>query len=511
MSKKIQLVDDIASKIKKLYLEENRTKEEVSALLGITMYTLSNYFKAYDIKKSRDEITQKRKQTCLDKYGTDNASKSPIIKQKIKQVNQERYGANAFTATKEGKEKILITKEHKYGSANYNNIEKNRETKLLRYGDPYFSNRKKYIETMNKCYGVNNSFQLKKTLNTHLENLISAKNYNSDFLKYISDRDASIEFLKDKNYSYFDLAKIFNARYYIIQNWVKRLNLETYIDYKFKGKSHYEDEIANFIKKDLNISNVVLNSKILNGQEIDIYLPDYKLGIEFNGTYWHSDLFKEKTYHFNKSKLSESLGIRLIHIYQYEWEDTKMQQKIKQLLRIACGQVKNKIYARKCEIRVITNKEAKPFNELTHLQGHRNAKVTYGLFYNNELVQLMSFSKLRYNKNIVKGSNNWEIIRGCPGSNNIVIGGVGKLFSHFIKDYNPDNIFSYCDFNKFNGKSYEEIGMKFIGYTGYDLKYIIGGKVYNRQHGNYKNIKDKIDARIYGAGSKKYLWTKLKC
>ena len=507
MNKKIQLLDITANQIKYLYLEENKTKEEVSKALNITMYSLSNYFKKYNIKKSKESIEEKRKQTCLDKYGTDNVSKSSTIKEKIKQSNQEKYGANAFTATKEGKEKILNTKEEKYGSSNYNNIEKNRETKLFRYGDPYFSNRKKYVETMNKNYGVSNSFQLKKTLNANLENLILTKNYNSDFLKYISDREASIEFLKNKNYSYFDLAKIFNARYYIIQNWVKRLNLEDYIDYKFKGKSHYEDDITNFIHKDLNIDNVVLNSKILNGQEIDIYLPDYKLGIEFNGTYWHSDLFKDKLYHFNKSILAEQLGIRLVHIYQYEWEDPEMQRKIKQLLRIACGQVRDKIYARKCEIKIITNKEAKPFNELTHLQGHRNAKVTYGLFYNNELVQLMSFSKARYSENNKQG-NNWEIIRGCPGSNNIVIGGVSKLFKHFIKEYSPDSVFSYCDFNKFNGKSYEELGMKFIGYTKYDLKYIINDKVYSRQHGNYKNIKNNIDARIYGAGSKKYLWVK---
>ena len=507
MSKRIQLVDNIASKIKHLYLEENRTKNEVSKLLDITMHTLSNYFKNYNIKKSKEEIKERRKQTCLDKYGTDNVSKSDKVKEKIKEVNQEKYGANSFTATKEGKEKILATKEHRYGSSKYNNIEKNRETKLMRYGDPYFSNRKKYIETMNRCYGVDNSFQLKKTLSSNLENLILTKNYNSQFLKYISDREASIEFLKNKNYSYFDLAKIFNARYYIIQNWVKRLNLEEYINYKFKGKSHYEDEITSFIKKDLNIDNIVLNSKILNGQEIDIYLPDYKIGIEFNGTYWHSDLFKDKLYHFNKSKLAEQLGIRLIHIYQYEWEDSKMREKLKQLLRISCGKVENKIYARKCEIRKIENKEARPFNEATHLQGHRNAKVTYGLFYNNQLVQLMSFSKARYSENNKEG-NNWEIIRGCPGSNNIVTGGVSKLFSHFIKDYNPDSVFSYCDFNKFNGKSYEELGMKFIGYTGYDLKYIINDRVYSRQHDNYKNIKDKIDARIYGAGSKKYLWAK---
>lgn len=101
----------------------------------------------------------------------------------------------------------------------------------------------------------------------------------------------------------------------------------------------------------------------------------------------------------------------------------------------------------------------------------------------------MSFSKTRYNRNL-KNDNDWEIIRGCPGSNNIVVGGVSKLFSHFIKDYNPDRIFSYCDFNKFNGKSYESIGMRFIGYTGPDMKWLLkSGEVVNRKpsrHSEYR-------------------------
>ena len=111
-------------------------------------------------------------------------------------------------------------------------------------------------------------------------------------------------------------------------------------------------------------------------------------------------------------------------------------------------------------------------NEKVHLQGHRNAQITYGLFYKNELVQLMSFSKTKYNRNL-KEDNSWEIIRGCPGSNNIVVGGVSKLFNHFIKEHNPTRVFSYCDFNKFDGKSYNAIGMKFIGYTGNSLDLVI--------------------------------------
>ena len=86
-----------------------------------------------------------------------------------------------------------------------------------------------------------------------------------------------------------------------------------------------------------------------------------------------------------------------------------MKDKIIQLLKIALGIAENKIYARKCEIREITNQEAKILNDKVHLQGHRNAQVTYGLYYHDELVQLMSFSRTHYNRNL-KGDNSWEII-----------------------------------------------------------------------------------------------------
>lgn len=100
----------------------------------------------------------------------------------------------------------------------------------------------------------------------------------------------------------------------------------------------------------------------------------------------------------------------------------------------------------------------------------------------------------------------WEIIRGCPASNNIVVGGVSKLFKHFIKDYNPKEIFSYCDFNKFDGKGYENIGMKFIGYTGPDKFYSINGLKVPRNPHRRKELEEMSDFIIYGAGSKKYLW-----
>lgn len=103
---------------------------------------------------------------------------------------------------------------------------------------------------------------------------------------------------------------------------------------------------------------------------------------------------------------------------------------------------------------------------------------------------------------------NWEIIRGCPGSNNVVVGGVSKLFKHFIKINNPEHVFSYADFNKFDGNGYLALGMQFIGYSGPDLRWVIDGKVVPRCPSRHKEYKEAADAIIWGAGSKKFLWTK---
>jgi hypothetical protein len=193
-----------------------------------------------------------------------------------------------------------------------------------------------------------------------------------------------------------------------------------------------------------------------------------------------------------------------------------MYDKIHSLLTIAVGNPK-RVYARQCEIKRIDNPEAKELNNKIHLQGHRNAHVTYGLFYNGELVQLMSFSKMKYNRNL-KGNNEWEIIRGCPGSNNIVVGGCSKCFKHFIQDFNPDCIFSYCDTALFNGASYLAIGMKYAGNTGETKYWVLDeidpytgkqGYVIPRCPSKYRELLERSKGvTIWTPGSDRFVWTK---
>lgn len=276
---------------------------------------------------------------------------------------------------------------------------------------------------------------------------------------------------------------------------------------RIQSTSKKEKELVNYVKSIYKGKIIENDRKVIYPLELDIYIPDKQIAIEFNGIYWHSDKVIHKKYHLEKSKLCEKKGIRLIHIY--EWEiDFPYWEKIKMMLNQAFGNNPT-LYARNCEIKEISNKDARVLNNIVHLQGHRNAQVTYGLFYHNELVQLMSFSKTRYNKNL-KDDNSWEIIRGCPGSNISVVGGVSKLFKHFIKTHLPNKIFSYCDFNKFDGNSYEKLGMKFIGYTGPDKTWIINGKPIKRNPKRYKELKASSDAIVWGSGSKKYEITFVK-
>ena len=435
-------------------------------------------FYNFDISKRDSKNINKIKTTnsLKEKYGVEHALQIPDSKNKFKRTNQEKFGFEYFMGTTAFKQKSIATNLEKYGyewSTQCPEVKQHHDkANYLKYGVKEFKQRNA-----------------------------------SDKLKlYLNNFELSKKLLQDNQFTFLDLKKYFpEDKDSQLYSWLVRFDLMSLL--KHSSRSIPENELYEYLKPfGFTITN---DRKLLgNGKEIDIYNPDLKIGIEFNGTYYHcSKVLQDKNYHFNKSKLAQEKMIRLIHIYEYEWTNPEMKEKLKSLLTIACNKVNTKIYARKCDVKEISNKEAREFNNKNHLQGHRNAQITYGLFYEGKLVQLMSFSRTKYNRNL-KGDNDWEIIRGCPGSNNIVIGGVSKLFKHFIQDNNPDRIFSYCDFNKFDGRGYEAIGMKFIGYTGPDKKWIIHGKVVNRNPYHYHELKDQAEAVIWGAGSKKYLWEK---
>lgn len=190
------------------------------------------------------------------------------------------------------------------------------------------------------------------------------------------------------------------------------------------------------------------NRTILGGRELDIWIPDQKLAIEFNGTYWHSDQFRDKYYHANKFQDCRNQGVRLIQIWEDEWK-TKRPIVLSRLLSVL-GKDQT-LFARKCVIDTdIDPAEHREFLQTQHLQGYAAASVVQGLRHQGELVALMTFSLSRY------ALAPWELIRYA--SKGSVVGGASRLFQTFVQQHQPVSVVSYANRCWSWGTMYQRLG-----------------------------------------------------
>ncbi len=232
------------------------------------------------------------------------------------------------------------------------------------------------------------------------------------------------------------------------------------------SSSTFEQEIR-------DITGGFSDKTILNGYEIDIYIPDYKLAIECNGDYWYSESTgKDRNYHLNKTNKCLEKGIQLIHIFESSWNEKK--DIWISIINNKLGK-SNKIFARKCILKEVIKDEEKEFINENHLQGFSGSSICYGLYYNNELVCLMSFGKPRFSNKY-----DWELIRLCTKIGFNVIGGASKLLKHFHKN-NKGSIISYSDRLYSDGGIYKKLGFTFSHYSKPGYFYFKHGKSFNRQ------------------------------
>jgi len=238
----------------------------------------------------------------------------------------------------------------------------------------------------------------------------------------------------------------------------------------YRNKSKIEEEISDFIKKLTNclvIENYRDNKDI---KEIDIYVPSYKIGIELDGLYWHNELNKDNNYHLNKTVACENNGIRLIHIFEDEW--IYKQDIIKSMLKNIFNKTENTFMARKCIIKEVSSCDASNFLDKNHLQGKCGSSIRLGLYYNDELISLMTFGKSRHF--IGSGKHQWELLRFCNKLNTSVVGGASKLLKYFIDNYKPQEIVSYADRRWSKGNLYDKLGFIKYNESKPNYYYVIG-------------------------------------
>lgn len=272
---------------------------------------------------------------------------------------------------------------------------------------------------------------------------------------------------KDKQQFYFDEAEI--TELYIKFNLtmdeiaeIKGCCRKTINDFirsigitKTNKENSLERKIREFLEN-LNINYIQNDRKYLEGKEIDFYLPDYKIGLEICGLYWHSTKVNKDKYHIkNKFKLAENKNIRLITIFEDEILDNF--KIVKQRLIHILNKNIDKIYARNCVVQEITNTEGIRFLKNYHIQGSGKNKLYYGAYYNNDLVAVMTFSR----PSIAKGSAkaDWELNRFASKGN--IVGIASKMFKHFIRKHPKNTIISYADLRWNTGDLYNQLGFKY--------------------------------------------------
>lgn len=313
-----------------------------------------------------------------------------------------------------------------------------------------------------------------------------------EWQRFISNPEKWIQAHFDTQPTYLQLSSALGMAIPTIQQRLKAVGKEDLVKHYV---STMEQEVIDFIRSlDENIEIIHNDREAIKPNEIDIYLHQYKLGIECNPTITHnssistwSDNFPgvSPNYHKRKSQMAEDNGIFLFHLFSYEW--IHKNEIMKSMIRNLLGKNDHRIYARKCKVLEISNTECKQFLEANHRQGYVATKINLGLKQDDDLVSIMTFSPSR--NTIGKKSDAWELVRFCSKLNTSVIGAASKLFKHFVEAYQVKQIISFSDIARTRGNLYETLGfhLDHISEPGY-VWVDAGDIAYSRVNAQKSNI-----------------------
>lgn len=476
-------------------------------LSNIEKYGVDNPFKL-------EHVRFKQQTTMIEKYGMPFASQLTVFKEKQQDMWDINYGCHPWSNTevREKRTNTLLLRygvEHPILSEEIHN--KIKDTCKQRYGDEIASKTDVIIE---KIRASNSSEKVKKqSENTCIERY-GATSYQASLIpnniRDIIDNECELTLLVNR-YGIKGLSEFLDISIDTIRSRIVKHNIE--IIYK----SGIQQEVLDFIRS-IGINDIAIDTrKIIPPKELDFYIPDFKLAIEVNGSYWHSELNNRgPTYHLNKLRDCIDNNILLFFVWEHQWNSKK--DIIKSRISSKFGKNK-KLYARLCQIKKLSRIEKSEFFNMTHLQGDCSSSVAYGLLYDNKICAAMSFSTPRFNKNI-----EWELVRFSTMLNTSIVGGASKLFSYFIKTHFPKSIISYSDKQYGDGNLYSKLNFSYehtsnpnyfytkdykifenrIKYQKHKLPMLLNN--FNPSLSEWQNMQNNGYDRIWDCGNDVWIW-----
>jgi len=421
--------------------------------------------------------------------------------------------ANPCAWDKEGGGRYRNTCSHGCSLRSSDRRSKIDETNLQKYGSrsPFGSRRiqKKSRKTVQEKYNVDNISQHADVKSKIKQTLFNTRNKNANSKQQIVG-------LINQNLNQQQMGVALGITQPRVSNLLKKLSLTTNVN-----TSSPQVEIYDYLRSILPEETIIQNDRTtLAPNELDIFLPNLKIAIEIDGIYWHSELAgKNKNYHLDKTISCQALGIQLIHVFSSEWTDKPSV--VKSRLASIFGKQQNRTFARRGTVITIDHRTSKQFVEAYHTQGHRPSSINLALTTNNEIVAVMTFSKIKNGK--------CELIRFCCKNNTHVVGAAGKMFAFFVSHYNPGIVLSYADRRWSVGNVYQQLGFSFDGFTAPNYWYfnrqgntnILFSRVAFQKHKlpmllegyrddltEWENMKMHGYDRIWDCGSSRWIWTK---
>lgn len=409
----------------------------------------------YGIKNAggTEKSLNKAKQTCLKNFGTENPNEIKEIKEKIKITCMEKYGEPSFLATKSCRNSLREFSLKNYGvehpSQSIEIKEKIKTTCLKKYGSDHPRKSELVMIEFNRMFFEKHGVEFPSQMEDHLE-----KRKKTCLEKYGTEHPV-------QNLD--------------IQQKIKDTCIQLYGKYPVNCFGRTELKIKEFIEN-LGVS-CSKDRSLLCGKEIDIFIPDKNIGIEYCGLYWHNEMSpfpRIANYHYNKYIALKNLGIKLITIFEDEW--IEKQDICESILSSCIGVIHNKIHGRKTNVKEIDKKDAILFLEENHLQGSTRFSFSCGLFSENELVAVGTFGKHH------RQYDGYVISRFCSKKNLQIVGGISKLFS-FMKKNIPigEKITTWSDNRWSDGNVYRKIGFTLEENLPADYSYYKNGSYAKRK------------------------------